>query len=246
MSYPEGNCKWTFATLPANMYGQGTKNALVTHFKKSPYTALIRESIQNSLDQALYDDKPVRVEYSFSRIQASEYPNFFELIEHIKGIKESLPDRPDAASMSDRMLDAFQTHLNNQRMPYIKVSDYNTTGMQYRPKGQGKSPCTSFLRMAGDSLKNHACSGVSSGFGKAAYFNISPIRTILVSTVTDSGEKYFEGGSMLTDHMYEGEEKSFYGFYDNLDGFSPISDVSQIPARFQRSEVGTDWNKTHT
>lgn len=241
MAFQEGNCKWTFAALQDNVLGQGAQNAIIAHFNKSPYTSLIREAIQNSLDVPANSDIPVKVEISFSRIQASEYPNFFELREHIKGIKESFPHNKKAIELADRMLEAFLTHMNNQRMPFIRVSDYNTTGMQYRPKGQGKSPFTSFLRIAGDSLKNNAGSGGSFGFGKAAYFYISPIRTVLVSTKTESGEVYFEGGTMLTDHKYNGVEKSFYGFYDDTEGCQPISEISRIPEKFRRSETGADF-----
>lgn len=241
MAYQEHDCKWTFATLQPNMFGQGANNSIITPFKKSPFDALIRESIQNSLDQPASSDQPVRIEYSFSRIQYSEYPNFFELIEHIKGIKTKFPERPQYISMANRMLDAFQSHLNNKRMPYIKVSDFNTTGMQYRKDGKGKSPFTSFLRRAGDSLKNSPGSGGSYGFGKAAYFNISPIRTLLVSTKTDEGEYFFEGGAMLTDHEYKGDQKFFYGFYDDTDGIGPVADKNNIPEKFKRDEIGTDF-----
>lgn len=241
MAFQEGDCKWTFATLQDNVLGQGAQNAIIAHFNKSPYTSLIREAIQNSLDVPAYPDKPVIVEFSFSRIQASEYPNFFELREHIKGIKKSFPHNKKAIELADRMLKAFQTHLNHQKLPFIKVSDYNTTGMQYHPKGQGKSPFTSFLRIAGDSLKNDAGSGGSFGFGKAAYFHISPIRTVLVSTKTESGEVFFEGGTMLTDHIFNGEEKSFYGFYDDTDGKHPVCDNNRIPEKFRRTETGTDF-----
>ena len=241
MANLEGNCKWNFATLPENMLGQSANNALISHFNKSPFSALIREAIQNSLDAPASDDMPVRVEFSFGRIQVTEYPNFFELREHIKGIKETYGYNDKAVAMAQRMEEAFQMHLNNARMPFIQVSDYNTKGMPFRPKGQGKSPFSSFLRIAGDSLKNGAGSGGSFGFGKAAYFNISPIRTVLVSTKTDDGETFFEGGVMLTDHKYQGVEKSHFGFYDNNDGNCPISTVSEIPEKFRRSVPGTDF-----
>lgn len=237
----EGNCKWNFAPLQSNMLGQGAQNAIIAHFNKSPYTSLIRESIQNSLDAPISPNIPVRVEYSFSRIQASEYPNFFDLQTHILGIKTSFPHNKSAIDMANRMYNTFQVHRNKLRMPFIKVSDYNTTGMQYRKKGTEKSPFTSFLRVAGDSLKNNVGSGGSFGFGKAAYFNISPIRTVLVSTRTINNEVYFEGGSMLTDHYHNGIEKSFYGFYDCNDGKFPIDKEELIPQHFKRDQPGTDF-----
>lgn len=241
MSTQEHNCQWNFATLPPNMLGQSANNALISHFNKSPFAALIRESIQNSLDAPLAKDIPVRVEFSFGRIQASEYPNFFELSEHIQGIKESFGYNDKAVAMAQRMEETFQIHLKNARMPYIKVSDFNTKGMPFKRKGEGKSPFSSFLRIAGDSLKNNAGSGGSFGFGKAAYFNISPIRTVLVSTVTEDREYFFEGGVMLTDHLFRGKEKSYFGFYDNNNGEEPISVKEEIPDRFRRDEKGTDF-----
>lgn len=90
MANLEGNCKWNFATLPENMLGQSANNALISHFNKSPFSALIREAIQNSLDAPASDDMLVRVEFSFGRIQATEYPNFFELREHIKRHKRDI------------------------------------------------------------------------------------------------------------------------------------------------------------
>ena len=241
MAKKECNCKWSFADLPGNQLGQGAQNAIISHFDKSPYSSLIRESIQNSLDAPDDSGNPVIVEYTFSRIQASEYPCFFELQNHIRGIADSFPYNDAAIKMSERMSETFQQHMSNQRIPFIRVSDYNTTGMRFRKKGQGKSPFTSFLRIAGDSLKNNAGSGGSFGFGKAAYFNISPIRTVLVSTLTKDNEYFFEGGAMLTDHMYKGVEKTFFGFYDDKDGFEPTSNPADIPERFRRERIGTDF-----
>lgn len=241
MANKECNCKWTFADLQGNQQGQGVQNAIISHFDKSPYSSLIRESIQNSLDAPDGSGKPVIVEYTFSRIQASEYPCFFELLQHIQGIAKSFPHNDAAKKMAQRMSETFQLHQSNQRIPFIRVSDYNTTGMPFREKGLGKSPFTSFLRVAGDSLKNNAGSGGSFGFGKAAYFNISPIRTVLVSTLTTDKEYFFEGGAMLTDHMYKEVEKSFFGFYDDQDGFKPTSKLEDIPEKFRREKIGTDF-----
>lgn len=241
MAVLDNGLKWTFAKLQGNELGQGAQNAIISHFSKSPYSSLIRESIQNSLDASDDSGNPVVVEYSFSRISASDYPNFFRLREHIRGISKSFPHNVDAIQMARRMDDTFQQHANSQRIPYIKVSDYNTTGMRYRPKGMGKSPFSSFLRIAGDSLKNNAGAGGSFGFGKAAYFNISPIRTVLVATLTDTDEFYFEGGAMLTDHYFENIERTYFGFYDDQDGYRPTSNILSVPTRFRREQKGTDF-----
>ena len=49
MAGREKNCTWFFADQPS---GQevGPNNAMEQNFKGHPYTSLVRESIQNSLD----------------------------------------------------------------------------------------------------------------------------------------------------------------------------------------------------
>lgn len=52
-------CSWHFDRQTGAE--EGPNDALIQNFKESPYTSLIRESIQNSLD-AVYDrTQPVRV-----------------------------------------------------------------------------------------------------------------------------------------------------------------------------------------
>jgi hypothetical protein len=237
MAKHEGSCKWIFATNPANGYGHGVNDAVGSHFDKFPYSSLIRESIQNSLDAVDNKEEPVAVKFTFNRIQASEYPQFFELKEHIRGIAKRYPDNNDALEMTERMLSTFQTFGRNQRIDYIQVSDYNTTGMDYK---EGSCPFSAFLRSAGDSVKNNAGAGGSFGFGKAAYFEMSPIKAVIASTYTKEGKHFFEGAAILATHMYKGEEKIHAGYYDTEEGCSPTSDIEKIPPKFRREEQGTD------
>lgn len=58
---------------------------------------------------------------------------------------------------------------------YIKVSDYNTKGMDYKPND---SPFHAFVRAVGLTVKEEESSGGFYGFGKAAYFLMSPIHTV--------------------------------------------------------------------
>lgn len=95
-------------------------------------------------------------------------------------------------------------------------------------------------KSGGVSNKLSANAGGSFGFGKAAYFYISPIRTILVSTLTEDGDYFFEGVSSLCTH-YDNENMKCVsvGYYDNNDG-QPVEDENNIPIRFRRDEIGTD------
>ena len=87
MAGREKDCKWYFADQP-NVQEVGPNNAMEQSFKNHPYAALVRESIQNSLDAVLDKSEPVRVDFSFKEMRGNDYPEFFELKEHIKGCLE--------------------------------------------------------------------------------------------------------------------------------------------------------------
>ena len=180
MSNLELNCKWHFA-IQLGGREDGPNDPMQDNFKKTPYASLIRESIQNSLDVPLDPMQPVRMDFSISRIRAREYSNFFELKKHIEGCIRHFPNNDDAKVCYKPMLDFLNSLDEFDNLYYIKVSDFNTLGMNY-VKGDTSCPFYAFVRAAGVSAKNDATAGGSYGYGKAAYFYISPLRTIFVST----------------------------------------------------------------
>lgn len=239
MSNLELNCKWHFAEHKGGRE-EGPNDPMQGNFKKTPYASLIRESIQNSLDVQLDESQPVKMEFSISRIRAREYNNFFQLKKHAEGCIQHFYDNEDAIITYKPIIDFFNSLGEYDNLYYIKVSDYNTRGMEY-VKGDTSNPFYAFVRAAGVSAKRDATAGGSYGFGKAAYFYISPLRTIFVSTQTEDGEHFFEGVSSLCTHELKDEEGLFVpvGYYDNNDG-NPITDENNIPVRFRRDETGTD------
>lgn len=239
MSNLELNCKWHFAKQLGGRE-DGPNDPMQDNFKKTPYASLIRESIQNSLDVVLDPTQPVHMEFSIGRMRAREYPNFFELKKHIEGCIKHFNRNEDAKVTYQPMLDYFDSLSQYDNMYYIKVSDFNTKGMNYI-KGDTTQPFYAFVRAAGVSSKNDATAGGSFGFGKAAYFYISPIRSIFVSTQTEHNQRFFEGVSSLCTHEMEEDRdlRVSVGYYDNNDG-EPVTKQDNIPVRFQRTEPGTD------
>ena len=240
MAGREKNCKWYFADQP-NVQEVGPNNAMEQSFKTHPYASLVRESIQNSLDAVLDKEEPVRMEFSFNEMKGFEYPEFFKLKEHIQGCLDYYPNNHNAKVVYEPMLKLFSDSSEYyEHMGYIRVSDYNTKGMAYE-EGKTDSPFYAFVRSAGVSAKDDTSAGGSFGFGKAAYYLLSPISTIIVSTCTSQMDKYFEGATSLCTHTHRGVKKVAFGYYDDHNG-KPISEESDIPAKFRRSEPGTDIN----
>lgn len=239
MAGREKNCKWYFADQP-NVQEVGPNNAMEQNFKAHPYASLVRERIQNSLDAVLDEAEPVRMKFSFNEMRWNEYPMFFELQEHIKGCLDYYPNNHNAKATYEPMLRLFDENKYHEHLCYLRVSDYNTRGMAYED-GKTDSPFYAFVRSAGVSAKDDTTAGGSFGFGKAAYYLLSPISTIIVSTCAEQYNKYFEGATSLCTHTFRGVKKVAFGYYDDQNG-NPISEETDIPAKFRRTEPGTDIN----
>ena len=234
MANQEKGCRWTFRKWD-EWFLTGNNDPIIQKFNKSFYDSLVRESIQNSMDAVADKSKPVKVSYTFDKISVDEFPALFGLREHVKGCLETYCDKPRGKELYGPMLDYLPTDPGGY-VDLITVSDYNTCGMDYEP-GNHDTPFFAFTKSVGLSVKKSEGSGGSFGLGKAAYFLMSPLRTILVSSMTPSGKAHFEGVSRLAVHTVGDVKYTDVGFYDNDEG-NPVSG-DDIPEKFRRSAPGT-------
>ncbi len=233
------NCKWTFAELSPSHFHNGPQDAMIEAFKGSPYAALIRESCQNSCDALAEGQSRVKLCLSFGTLNRFDYPELFNLRQHIQGCLTLYPDDQNTSKVFQPMLYI----LNKKEIPYLRVSDYNTTGMSFYKDLEGKPRGSfyAFVRSGGQSEKNSTTAGGSFGFGKAAYFQISGLRSIIVSTQNIEGENFFEGISSFCTHQIGESYFDGHGFYDSNNGVEPNTTNESIPHFFCRNEPGTDF-----
>lgn len=237
----ERNCKWHFKSEGGR--DVGPNDPVDEKFKGQPYYSIVREAIQNSLDAIDNENEPVKVKFSFFDLNRIDFPNFFDIETHINQGYSYYSDNDNAKRLFDQMLYYLNGNIEGRKrlnLSCMRISDYNTVGMSY-DESDTKSPFYAFLRAGGVSAKSQG-SGGSFGFGKGAYYTLSPIKTIIVSTRANSGDVFFEGSTILTTHKNEtGEKLTAYGYYDNNDG-EPTSEEVKIPDIFRREEKGTDVN----
>lgn len=230
---------WKFAKMSDEMMDQGPNNSTAEHFKSQDiFSALVRESIQNSLDVPADESKPVVVKYTFGTLSGTTTEKIREIEKHVRACRETYPDSP----VYQRMVAFLDSHQNDE-ISYLKVSDYNTIGMDYE-EGNNKCGFYSFVQSVGNSSKNNSGSGGSFGFGKAAYYEFSNTRSILVSSKTRNGDVAFQGCSMLCTHRIDGQKYNFSGFFDITSG-KPVQDEALIPEEFRRNESGSDIYLLH-
>lgn len=232
-------CRWTFAELSASHFHTGPQDAMIEAFKGSPFAALIREACQNSCDARANGKKRVKLSLSFGSLNVREYNELFDLRSHIEGCLSLYPDDQNTRKVFKPML----TMLNRTRVYYLKVSDYNTTGMSFYKDSTGRPRGSfyAFVRSGGHSEKSSATAGGSFGFGKAAYFQISGLRSILVSSLNTDNKSFFEGCASFCTHKIGNTYYDGHGFFDSNDGIEPNTKMEEIPIAFRRKESGTDF-----
>ena len=187
MNY-ELDCKWHFAEMDANAGDEGPNSAMSQTFAQFPCAALVRESIQNSLDAVLDEEEPVVVCFEYRTLDRHDYQNFFNITDNISACREYYRANKSANAIYPAMLD----YLNStNEIGFIRVSDFNTKGMDYEDGATDKT-FYAFVRAAGVSVKQAEGAGGSFGFGKGAFFVMSPINTLFVSTCNKDNIHHFE------------------------------------------------------
>ena len=87
MNY-ELDCKWHFAEMDANAGDEGPNSAMSQTFAQFPCAALVRESIQNSLDAVLDEEEPVVVCFEYRTLDRHDYQNFCNITDNISACRE--------------------------------------------------------------------------------------------------------------------------------------------------------------
>ena len=235
--YKDKESKWNFVEFPSNVSSRSGEDATFDHFRLTPYRFIVREYIQNSMDAALSDDKPVTVEFSLGELDAKEYPELIgALKQHIEACKESCDANRNSRNPYNKKVEYITNHMSSP-VPFLRIADYGTVGMDYDESG-GQSAFTAGVREMGASNKEESNAGGSHGLGKAAGFVLSEINAVYTSTKTVSGDTYGEGSIRLCVHSLSGKKYFEDAFYDSHKGNRPDSQ-NEIPDVFKRTEIGT-------
>ncbi len=180
--------------------------------KQTSLEAVVRESIQNSLDAIRDPQKPVRVRFLFARAPKEAGIFFNGLKEHL------LASEVNAAA------------IGNTGFEFFAIEDFNTTGLtghttydQCLATGEGNF--CNFWWVDGSSRKG-MMKGGRWGLGKYTFFVFSELKHFYGLTVTDESEEQLLMGRALTKkHRIGGRSYSPDGVF-SAEKYNPISEVS--------------------
>lgn len=227
--------EWKFAEDKGGLDDVGFKDNDIEKFGQDPAKSIVREAIQNSCDALDSESGKTQVEVIIKKgsISKSDLPGFEKIEDHIKACKNPENDKAENEELN-RHIQAFES----ERYSYLEISDYNTTGMDYKA-------FKSLTQAIFKSSKNYSGSQGSKGVGKAAYYASSYLRTMLIATRSDDGLRY-RGAAKLSNHKcpFTHQDLNYKGLYGDLE----LKDQKQVPELFRRTEKGTSifviglWN----
>jgi transcriptional regulator with XRE-family HTH domain len=170
--------------------GREFGNAAAFAFDPSLGT-LIREATQNSLDERVDPDHPVRVRFTIHEISGERYFRFLdamrwdELSEHYEQAARH------GQKVGRTLAEALADMREHSRLTLIRVDDYNASGLtgdDFDDKG-GDNRFAAVVRRQLDSHKTGSAGG-SFGLGKVALWGTSGLGLVLINSTLSTP---FEG-----------------------------------------------------
>lgn len=219
---------------------EGLSESGVENFRDKPFTAVARETGQNSRDARLDMSKPVRLTFDLITIPSSDFPSIgeFRKAAELCLKKATRPKNEKEQGFFEQAALA----LNAPEIKILRISDFNTKGVQ-GPCEEGR-PFHSLAKSDGVSTKEDLSSGGSFGIGKNAAFALSDIQTAFISTryKDDKGTDNVlcMGKALFISHASEdGIERRRKGYWGKKAGYMPLDNASDIPKWLLRESQGT-------
>lgn len=216
---------------------ESVNNAAIETFKGNPLASLAREICQNSIDAVDDTTKPVKVSFNFMNLKQDDFPNINEFKEIFYSARKTWQGKNEQVI---DFINEAESVLSEDTIPFLKISDYNTKGLQGADSRKLGTPWSTLIKEKGSSNKSDT-SGGSFGIGKAAPFACSSLRTLFYSTcINETKDKYHISVSNLMSFEKENDEVTQgVGFYSHDELTDAINgDVSFTDET--RRQHGTD------
>lgn len=233
------NIGWVFDESSAGQI-EGINDAGVETFAGDHLGSLAREQGQNSMDAKSESvEGPVEIRYELINIDKKKMPGFEELHATFNSVEKFWNEGSRRHEKTVKIMKKAKTLLSMQKIPMLRISDRNTTGL----RGSGKNldgDWFALTKASGVSLKGGGKLG-SFGIGKNVFWLNSILRTVFFSTHDVDDRWAFQGiAKLASHHMVKKRIARAIGFYGLKKGFAPIIGKNKIPALFRPDGVGTD------
>lgn len=234
---------WSF---PSRNNGdiEGFSNPALEWFKGSPLRALAREICQNSLDAQYEEDEPVRIEFKKEFVSTSSFPGMTGLQSILLKCKSFWSE--DGNDRTRAFINTALRDLREEKICVLRVSDYNTKGLEGPYSSHGITPWVSLVKGTAFSVKASGKTAAGSyGIGKAAPFINSKYQTVFYRTKNIAGETAVQGVAHLmsfSDESYGDVDpiRRSVGYFGETNGNIAVPNMAELDRLYARTDVGTD------
>lgn len=229
----------TFWHFPATTGGliHSINHAGLETFRGNSLESLTREICQNSLDAVKNETKPVIVEFSSFIIDTNKVPGIDELKDVFLKCQQTWKGKNQQC---EYFLENALQIVQRPTIQILRISDFNTKGLEGAKEGELGSPWSSLVKEAGSSNKDES-SGGSFGIGKSAPFLNSKLRTLFYSSLDITGYESFVGVANIMSFKKNLNEITLgNGYYTYNENSNAIPQQLFLEPGFIRKDTGTD------
>lgn len=229
--------KWRFVS---NGNGEeiGFNDPGIEIFSANSIPSMVREVLQNSIDQRVDPSQPVYVEFEIFEVRSDKIPGMKDLKDSFRKCIKAASGDPAAEAFFNQALEKAE-----QPVRVLRISDFNTTGLVGAETGEKGTPWHSLVKARGSSNKNMVESGGSFGIGKAAPIACSYFHTIFYASKVESITSYIGVSRLMSFEDKDAFGKTFItsgtGFYSSSEKLNAILHPFVL-SNFRREENGTD------
>ncbi len=235
--------EWGFPTQNRNCQFTGVNNAGLQTYNSDPISSIVREAVQNSLDAAISQKETVKINISYGVIKREIVgPELFDSLlsveEHIRMCYNDYlaAARNNEAEYFNAMLKTIARFKSIERIPYLKIKDSGTIGMYHNPANPRSGRLCTFIHGDGENNADNQNGGGANGIGKMAYFALSPLNMVLVSTYAienrdldlDTAKSFFSGTVKLTTHNNPDNNKEQFQYAGYMPAIPADSDFEPL------------------
>lgn len=226
---------WNF---PAVAGGQinSINNAGIETFRGDELNSAGRELPQNSVDAQHDETKPVIVEFKSFQLQTEDFPNHQEFLKVFDNCEATWKGFNEKC---EKFIEQAKDILSHSTISFLRVSDFNTKGLEGADSMELGTPWSSLIREAGSSNKGDS-SGGSFGIGKSAPAANSRLRTLFYDSIDIHGISTHIGVANIMSFEKNAKITTGVGYFAGDENSSPIPGLLGLDPNFVRTEPGTD------
>jgi hypothetical protein len=226
---------WNF---PAVAGGQvnSINNAGIETFRGDELNSIGREVPQNSVDAQYDETKPVIVEFRSFQLKTADFPNHQEFLKVLDNCEVTWKGHNEKC---EKFIKQAKDILSRSTISFLRISDFNTKGLEGANSTRLGTPWSSLIREAGSSNKRHN-SGGSFGIGKSAPAANSKLRTLFYDSIDIHGISSHIGVANIMSFEKDGKITTGVGYFTGDENSRAISGLIGLDSSFIRTEPGTD------